>query len=177
MYFFKLHRALHSSIVYWRLIDERLRALTNQAQINPRYIGADREIIVLKKGPYGGNRAIEFYNTPLECNQVKSSTNFFIIGGQHIVECYKNLVESGEIDEADKAKALTFNIIPMFVSKVDHMKLLLLSHVLNQDMAGPQKEHTFIMRLLNTRIKWKDMDRPKPSTLGCQHPLEFLVIF
>ena len=35
---------------------------------------------------------------------LKSTTHFFIIGGQHTVECYKNLVEAGEIDEADKAK-------------------------------------------------------------------------
>ena len=29
MHFSKLHRTPHGSIVYWRLIDERLRALTN----------------------------------------------------------------------------------------------------------------------------------------------------
>ena len=57
------------------------------------------------------------------------------------------------------------------------MKLLFLSRVLNQDMAGPEKEATFMMQLLNARIKWKEMDCPKPSTLGRQHPLEFLVIF
>ena len=93
------------------------------------------------------------------------------------MECYKNLVESGEVDEADKAKASSFNIIPVFAPKADHLKLLLLSRVLNQDMAGPQKEATFMMQILNARIKWKEMNCPKPSTLGCQHTLEFLVIF
>ena len=58
VHFSKLHRAPHGSIVYRRLIDERLRVLTNQAQINPRYTGTDREITVLplKRGPYGGSR-------------------------------------------------------------------------------------------------------------------------
>ena len=169
VHFSKLHRAPQGSIVYRGLIEERLRALTNQARINPRYTGTDREIIVLllKRGPYGSNRAVEFYSTPLDRNQLlKSTTRFFIIGGQHTVECYKNLVEAGEVDEADKAKASSFNIIPVFAPKADHLKLLLLSRVLNQDMAGPQKEATFMMQILNARIKWKEMNCPKPSTLG-----------
>ena len=166
--------------MYRGLIEERLRALTNQARINPRYTGTDREITVLplKRGPYGSNRAVEFYSNPTDRNHIlKSTTHFFIIGGRHTLECYKNLVESSEVDEADKAKASSFNIILMFAPKADHLKLLFLSCVLNQDMAGPQKEATFMMQLLNARIKWKEMDCPKPSTLGCQHPLEFLVIF
>ena len=83
VHFSKLHRAPHGSIVYRGLINERLRALNNQAQINPRYSGTDREIIVLplKRGLYGSSRAVEFYNTPPERNQIKSSTHFFIIGG------------------------------------------------------------------------------------------------
>ena len=93
------------------------------------------------------------------------------------MECYKNLVESGEVDEVDKTKASSFNIIPMFAPKADHLKLLFLSCVLNQDMAGPQKEATFMMQILNAKIKWKEMNCPKPSILGCQHTLEFLVIF
>ena len=181
MHFSKLHRAPHGSIMYRGLIAERLRALTNQAQINPRYTGMDREITVLplKRGPYGSSRAVEFYNTSPDRNQIKSSTNFFIIGGQHTLKCYKNLVESSEIDEADKAKASTFNIISMFAPKAEHMKFLLLLRILNHDMAGLQKEVTFMMQLFNAWIKWKEMDRLKPSTLGCQHPLEFLdqVIF
>ena len=164
--------------MYRGFIKERLRALTNQAQINPKYIGTDREITILplKRGPYGSSRAVEFYNTPLDRNQIKSSINFFIIRGQHTVECYKNLVEFGEIDEVDKAKASTFNIISVFAPKAKHMKLLILLHVLNEDMVGPQKEATFMMQLLNARIKWKEMDCPKPSILRQQHPLEFLVI-
>ena len=94
-----------------------------------------------------------------------------------MVECYKNLVESGEVDEADKAKACSFNIIPVFAPKADHLKFLLLSRVLNQDMAGLQKEVTFMFQILNARIKWKEMNCPKSSTLGRQHTLEFLVIF
>ena len=180
VHFSKLHRAPQGSIVYRGLIEERLRALTNQACINPRYIGMDREIIVLplKRGPYGSNRAVEFYSTPPDRNQLlKSTTHFFIIGVQHTVECYKNLVEVGEVDEADKAKASSFNIIPVFAPKANHLKLLLLSRVLNQDMVGPQKEATFMMQILNARIKWKEMNCSKPSTLGRQHTLEFLVIF
>ena len=166
--------------MYQGLIEERLRVLTNQACINPRYTGMDREITVLplKRGPYGSNRAVEFYSIPPDRNHLlKSTTYFFIIEGQHTVECYKNLVESGKVDEADKAKASTFNIIPVFAPKADHLKLLLLSRVLNQDMAGPQKEATFMMQILNARIKWKEMNCPKPSTLGRQLTLEFLVIF
>ena len=149
--------------------------MTNQARINPRYTGTDREITVLplKRGPYGSNRAVEFYSTSPDRNQLlKSTTHFLIIGDQHTVECYKNLFEAGEVDEADKAKASKFNIIPDFPPKADHLKLLLLSHVLNQDMAGPQKEATFMMQILNARIKWKEMNCPKSSTLGCQHTLE-----
>ena len=151
MHFSKLHRALQGSIVYRGLINERLRALTNQAQINLGYTRTDREITLLplKKGPYGSSRAVEFYNTPPDRNQIKSSINFFIIGDQHIVECYKNLIESGEINEANKAKASTVDIIPVFVPKAEYMKLLLLLCILNQDMAGPQKEATFMMQLLN----------------------------
>ena len=54
-----------------------------------------------------------------------------------MLECYKNLVEFGEVDEADKAKASNFNIIPVFAPKANHLKLLLLSRVLYQDMVGP----------------------------------------
>ena len=134
--------------MYRGLFEERLRALTNQARINPRYTGTDREITILplKRGPCGSNKAVEFYSTPPDRNQLlKSTTHFFIIEGQHTVECYKNLVEAGEVDEADKAKASSFNIIPIFPPKADHLKLLLLSCVLNQNMAGPQKEATFMM--------------------------------
>ena len=165
--------------MYRGLIEERLRALTNQAQINSKYTGTDREITVLplKRGPYGSNRAVDFYSTPPDKNQLlKSTTHYFIIGGQYTVECYKNLVEAGEVDIADKAKASSFNIIPVFAPKADHLKLLLLSRVLNQDMAGLQKEATFMMQILNARIKCKEMNYPKPSTLGRQHSLEFLVI-
>ena len=180
MHFSKLHRVPQGSIKYRSLIKERLRALTNQARINPRYTGTDREITVLplKRGSYGSNRVVEFYSTPPDRNQLlKSTTHFFIIGGQHTVECYKNLVEFGEVDVADKSKASSFNIIPVFAPKADHFKLLLVSRVLNQDMAWPQKEATFMMQILNARIKWKEMNCPKPSTLGRQYTLEFLVIF
>ena len=166
--------------MYRGLIKERLRALTNQTCISPRYTGTDKEITVLplKRGPYGSKRAVEFYSTLPDRNHLlKSTTLFFIIGGQHTMECYKNLIESSEVDEADKAKASTFNIIPVFAPKADHLKLLLLSCMLNQDIARPQKEATFMMQLLNARIKWKEMNCPKPSTLGWQHTLEFLVIF
>ena len=77
------------------------------------------------------------------------------------MECYKNLVESSKVDKADKAKASTFNIILLFVPKADHLKLLLLSRVLNQDMAGPQKEATFMMQFLNAQIKWKEIVSPQ----------------
>ena len=63
------------------------------------------------------SRALEFYNTFPNRNQIKSFTNFFIIGDQHTVESGKNLVESGEIDEAEKAKASIFNIISVFAPK------------------------------------------------------------
>ena len=156
MHFSKLHKAPQGSIVYRGLIEKRLRALTNQACIDPRYTGTDREITVLplKRGPYGSNRAVEFYSTPLDRNHLlKRTTHLFIIEDQHTVECYKFLVESGEVDETDKAKASSFNIIPMFAPKADHLKLLLLSRVLNQDISGPQKEATFMMQILNARIK------------------------
>ena len=59
VHFSKLHTAPQSSIVYQGLIEERLRALTNQARINSRYTGTDREFTVLplKRGPYGSNKA------------------------------------------------------------------------------------------------------------------------
>ena len=70
VHFSRLHRAPQGSIVYRGLIKERLRALTNQARINPRYTGTDREITVLplKRGPYGSNRAVDFYSTPPDRN-------------------------------------------------------------------------------------------------------------
>jgi hypothetical protein len=177
VHFSKLHRAPPGSIVYRGLIPDRLKALTNQARIAPRYSGTDREITVLplKKGPYGEDKRVEFFNKPPEKNQIKSSTNFYIIGGQHTVQCYRDLVESGEIDGADKEKASKFSIIPVWAPKPEHIKLMLLSRVLNQDMAGPQKEHTFMMQVLNARIKWKEMKKPMPALQGRQHPIEFLV--
>ena len=83
MNFSKMHRALIGSIVYWSLIDERLKALTNQAHINPRYNGTNREITVLplQRGPYGSSKVVEFYTSPPEKHQIKPSSNFFIIGG------------------------------------------------------------------------------------------------
>ena len=42
MHFSKLHNAPQGSIVYRGLIEERLKALTNQARFNSRYIGTDR---------------------------------------------------------------------------------------------------------------------------------------
>ena len=110
VHFSKLHKAPQGSIVYRGFIEERLRALTNQAYINPKYTGTDKEIIVLplKRDPYGTNRAVEFYSTPPDRNQLlKSTTHFFIIGGQHTVECYKNLVEAGKVDEATKPRPPT----------------------------------------------------------------------
>ena len=70
VHFSKLHRAPQGFIVYRGLIEERLRALTNEARINPRYTGTNREIIVLplKRGPYGSNRAVKFYSTPSNRN-------------------------------------------------------------------------------------------------------------
>ena len=66
VHFSKLYKAPQGSIVYRGLIEERLRALANQAYINPRYTRTNREITVLplKRGPYGSNRAVEFYSTP-----------------------------------------------------------------------------------------------------------------
>ena len=66
----------------WDQIKERLRALTDEARINPKYTETNREITVLplKRGLYGSSRAVEFYNTLPDRNQIKSTTHFFIIG-------------------------------------------------------------------------------------------------
>ena len=71
--------------------------------------------------------------------------------------------------------ALRFQIIPVFALKEDHNKLFLLSQFLNQDMAGLQKEHRFMMQLMNARIKWKELDFSKLVAYKCMHPKEFLV--
>ena len=151
VHFSKLYRAPPVTNIYWGLIEERLKALTNQAWINPRYIGIDRKIIVLplKRGLYGSNKALEFYISPPEKHQIKNSNHFYITRGQHIVYFYINLIEGGEIDEGHKAMASTFFIILVWVPKIDHIKLMLLLHILNEDMVGPQKEQTFMMQLIN----------------------------
>ena len=171
VHYSKLHRASLGTCVYWGLIDNRLKALTNLAGIIPRYSGTDKEIIVLplKRGLYESNKVVEFFTSPLERHQIKSSTNFYIIGGQHTIESYKNLVNGSEIDDANKAKVSTFCIISLWAPKSGHIKLMLFSYLLNQDMAGPRKEHTFIMQVLNAQIKWNEMNHLKPSTFGRQH--------
>jgi hypothetical protein len=61
---------------------------------------------------------------------------FFIIGGQHRVEAYTQLVNDGTFKEADKHAANNFPIIPVFTTPENHKRLETLSQILSQDLAG-----------------------------------------
>jgi hypothetical protein len=98
-----------------------------------------------------------------------------IIGGQHTVEAHKNLIDVGEIAESNKAEASRFSVIPVWAHKRDPMKLILLSRVLNQDIAGPQKEESFTKQLMHARMKLSKMGKPQPAIHGRHHNKEYNV--
>jgi hypothetical protein len=112
---------------------------------------------------------------PIKRHFLKDTTEFYIIGGQHKVEAHKTLVGNNEISEADQAKASRFNVIPLWCASMEKTKLLMLSRILNQELAGAQKEQSFMQQLVHARLKWTEMGEPQPAIQGRQHSPEFQV--
>ena len=50
-----------------------------------------------------------------------------------------------------------------------------LSWVLNQDLAGAQKEQSFLKQLEHARLKWTDMGKPQLAQQSRHHSAEFKV--
>ena len=59
-------------------------------------------------------------------------------------------------------EARKFNII-VWYKEEELVRLVLLSWVLNQDLAGAQKEKSFLKQLEHARLKWIDMGKPQPT--------------
>jgi hypothetical protein len=172
-----LHKAPAGDIVYRGIQRDRLIAITNQVRIQSKFHASDRIITVLplQRGPYGANKVVQYYDERPTKAAIQKDTHFYIIGGQHTVEAHKNLIAAGEIAESDKAEASRFSVIPVWAHKKDSMKLMLLSRVLNQDIAGPQKEESFTKQLMHARMKWSEMGKPQPAIHGRHHNKEYNV--
>jgi len=83
---------------------------------------------------------VAFYDSIPNKKDLMSTTNYYIIGGQHTIKVHKNLVESGEILECDKAQASSFKIImvwaPVSSASYSNVDLVFLSRSLNQNIAS-----------------------------------------
>ena len=161
MHYKYLHRAPPGRMVYRSIHKGRLQGILNRVRINGDYHSEYRLITVLplKRGPYGSDGVVEFFNPCPPREKLTNTTHYYIIGGQHTVEAHKILVESGEIPECDKEDASTFNIIPLWAYN-DSLEIMHLSEALNQNIAGEQKEQTFLTQLVHARLKWRDMGSP-----------------
>ena len=109
-------------------------------------------MLPLKRGPYSPDGIVKFCNPCLPREKLTNTTHYYIIGGQHTVEAHKILVGSGEIPECDKDDASTFNIIPLWAHN-DSLEIMHLSKALNHNIAGEQKEQTFLTQLVHARLK------------------------
>ena len=104
-------------------------------------------VFPLKRGPYGLDGIVEFFNLCLPREKLTNTTYYYIIRGQHTVEAHKILIESCEIPECDKIDASIFNIIPLWAHN-ESLEIMHLSKALNQNIAGEQKNRRFLRSLL-----------------------------
>ena len=171
-----LHQAPPRRMVYRSIHKGRLQGILNRVHINGDYHLKYRLIIVLplKHGPYGLDGNVEFFNPCPPREKLTSTTHYYIIEGQHTMEAHRILVETSEILECDKDDASTFNIIPLWAHN-ESLEIMHLSKALNQNIAGEQKEQTFLTQLVYARLKWRDMGNPQPSFMGRAHAKEYLV--
>lgn len=172
-----LHLAPTPGVVYRGIQDDRLEAITNKALIAPDYESELRVITVLPLmlGPYGPHNVVKYYEEkPPDSVFQDPKTHYYIIGGQHTVTAFKNLLEKNQIRE-DKHLASTFNIVPVWAKPSKHTDLMHFSRALNQNLVGEQKEQNFTKQLLNARIKWRSMGSPLPALMGRVHSAEYNV--
>jgi len=97
-------------------------------------------VLPIKLDPYGADAKATFYDSCPKVDSIRKDTNYYIIGGQHIVEAYKILVAKGEIPEVDVQEASCFKIISFFAPQGKFINVMHLSRVLNQNVMGEQKE-------------------------------------
>jgi len=108
---------------------------------------------------------VEYWGVCLKRENLTSTTHYYIIGRQYTIEAHKNLVEKGEISNCDKSVASTFNIISIWAIDANTLDIMHLSKVLNQNIVGEQKEHTFLMQFVYAQLKWRDIGSPQPSMM------------
>ena len=171
-----LHRAPPGRMVYRSIHKSRLQEILNRVRIDGDYHSEYRLITVLplKLGPFGPEKIVEFFNPCLPREKLTSTTHYYIIGRQHMVEAHRILVEIGEIPKCDKDDANTFNIIPLRAYS-ESLEIMHLSKALNQNIASEQKEQTFLTQLVFVCLKWRDMGSPQPSFMKRTHSKEYLV--
>ena len=173
-----LHRAPPGRLVYRGLEMTRLKKICNQVLVDADYNSEYRNITVLplKHGPHGPHQAVTFWETLPKRTSITEKSHYYIIGGQHTVEAYKQLIDKGDIPECDIPLASTFKIIPIW-QKFDLQRndIVHLSKSLNQNIVGEQKEQSFMQQLRHAHIRWIDMGCPQPSYGGRAHSTEYNV--
>ena len=77
-----LHRAPPGRMVYRSIHKGRLQGILNRVRINGDYHSEYRLIIVLllKRGPYGPDGIVEFFNPCPPREKLTSTTHYYIIG-------------------------------------------------------------------------------------------------
>ena len=140
--------------VYRSIHKGRLSGILNRVHIDGDHHSEYKLITVLplKRGPYGPIKIVEFFNPCVPREKLTTTTHYYIIGGQHMVEAHRILVETGEILECNRDDASTFNIIPLWAHN-ELLEIMHLSKALNQNIAGEQKEQTFLTQLVHACLK------------------------
>ena len=72
-------------------------------------------------------------------------------------------------------KASSFAVIPIWAPRSKWNDIILLSHALNQNIAGAQREQCFTKKLMHARLKWREMESPQPSFGGRTHSDAYMV--
>ena len=175
VHFDHLHRAPPGMIVYRGLVPDRVDRIAMQVEIVPDISLVRAQVIVLPLKGFADDKAVYFSSRP-EKKDINARTHFYIIGGQHTVAAHQKVLSTkDQISEFKKGLLSKFSIIPVWCAESNFQKLLFLSRVLNQDVAGERTEQTFMQQLGNARVAWNKMGRPMPALCGRVHSSKFKV--
>ena len=170
-----LHRAEPGTMVYRGLVQDRVDRIAMQVEIVPDISLVRAQVIVLPLKGYANEKPIYFSSRP-EKKDINASTHYYIIGGQHTVAAHKQVLSTKDhISDFKRGLLSKFSIIPVWCEESNFQKLLYLSRVLNQDVAGERTEQTFMQQLGNARVAWHKMNRPMPALCGRVHSSKFKV--
>ena len=178
VHFDYLHQAPVATLVYRGIEETRLTSMINKARLDTDFDSEFRYITVfpMKLGPYGPKGTAKFFDVQPNKEFLSArGTHYYIIGGQHTVEAYKTLVQNDEIQECDKMKASTFQIVPIWAPRSKWNDIIMLSRALNQNIAGAQREQCFTKQLVNARLKWREMGSSQPAYGGRVHSDAYMV--